>query len=99
MTYTIAEGKFPKNPKYGNVLEVCRKDFRKIKDVEENNMDEFFYTRNVPFTQTAIDPKIINAQKENIESIRELIKEGREDVAFSLFFRTFPTCLPHRSNR
>ena len=99
MIYTIAEGKFPKKPKYGNFLEFCRKDFRKIKDIGENNIDEFLYTRNVPFTQTAIDSKIINAQKENIESIRELIKEGREDVAFSLFFRTFPSCLPHRSNR
>lgn len=99
MTYTIAEGKFPKKPEYDNFLEVCRKDFRKIKDTNEGNLDKFFYRRNVPFIQSAIDPKIINAQKENIESIRNLIKEGREDVAFSLFFRTFPTCLPHRSNR
>ena len=99
MTYTIAEGKFPKKPKYGNILEVCRKDFRNLKDIDENKIDEFLYTRNVPFTQITIDPKIVIAQKENLESIRKLIKEGREDVAFSLFFRTFPTCLPHRSNR
>ena len=99
MTYTIAEGKFPKKPEDGNVLEVCRKDFRKFKDIDENKIEEFLQKRMVPSTQVTFGPKIMFTQKENRESIRKLIKEGREDVAFSLFFRTFPTCLPHRSNR
>ncbi|MHA2181416.1 MAG: hypothetical protein ACXAAH_08340 [Promethearchaeota archaeon] len=99
MAYTIADGKFPRKPEYGNVLEACRKDFRKFKDLEENEISESFFKRIVPSTQVVIDPKIIFTQKENIENIRKLIKVGREDVAFSLFFKTFPSCLPHRSNR
>ncbi len=99
MVYTMTEGKFPKKPGYGNFLEVCRKDFRKFKDIGEVRIDEFLPKRVVPSTQVTTDTKIIFAQKENIDSIRKLIKEGREEVAFSLFFRSFPTCLPHRSNR
>ena len=44
-----------------------------------------------------MDPELINNQKDNMEKVKKLIKEGKEDIAFSLFFRTFPTCLPHRS--
>jgi hypothetical protein len=99
MVYTIANGKFPKKPEYGNILEVCRKDFRKFKDIGETQREEFLFKRTVSSTQIDIGPRILFTQKENIEDIRKLIKEGREEVAFSLFFRTFPTCLPHRSNR
>jgi len=99
MVYTIAKGKFPKKPEYGNILEVCRKDFRKFKDIGETHIDEFLQKRIVSSTQIDIGPKILFSQKENIENIRKLIKEGREDIAFSLFFRTFPSCLPHRSKR
>lgn len=99
MVYTIAEGKFPKKPEYGNTLEVCRKDFRKFKDMGEVKINEFLPKRNAPSNQVTIDTRIILTQKENIEGIRKLIKEGKEQVAFSLFFRTFPTCLPRRSNR
>ncbi|MHA1932949.1 MAG: hypothetical protein ACW96X_10435, partial [Promethearchaeota archaeon] len=80
-------------------LEACRKDFRKFKDIEENEINELFYNRIVPSTQVDIDPKKIFTQKENIDKIRKLIKVGREDIAFSIFFKTFPACLPHRSNR
>ncbi len=99
MVYTIAEGKFPKKPGYGNTLEACRKDFRKFKDLGEDKLEELLPKRIVPPTQVTVDTNIIFAQKGNIDSIRKLIKEGREDIAFSLFFRTFPSCLPHRSKR
>ena len=99
MAYTIAEGKFPKKPEYGNFLEVCRKDFRKFRDIEENKIEEFLHNQVLPPTQGDIDPKTLFVQKESIEAFRRLIKEGKEEVAFSLFFRTFPSCLPHRSKR
>lgn len=95
--YTIAEGKFPKKPGYGNILEVCRKDFRNFKRDNENKVYELLNERTLRFTEIRMDPLSINNHKDNMESIRELIKEGKEDIAFSLFFRTFPTCLPHRS--
>jgi len=95
--YTIAEGKFPKKPGYGNILEVCRKDFRNFKRDNENKVYELLNERILRFTEIRMGPLSINNHKDNMESIRELIKEGKEDIAFSLFFRTFPTCLPHRS--
>ena len=95
--YTIAEGKFPKKPGYGNVLEVCRKDFRNFKRDSGNKVYGLLNERILRLTELRMDPLSINNQKDNMKSIRELIKEGKEDIAFSLFFRTFPTCLPHRS--
>jgi len=44
-----------------------------------------------------LDPKVINNQKDNLEGIKKLFSEGKEDTAFSLFFRTFPMCLPYRA--
>ena len=35
--------------------------------------------------------------KEILESVKKLIHESKEDIAFSIFFRTFPSCLPHRA--
>jgi len=95
--YTIAEGKFPKKPGYGNILEVCRKEFRNFRRENGNKVNELLNERSLRFIELGMDPLSINNHKDNMKSIRELIKEGKEDIAFSLFFRTFPTCLPHRS--
>ncbi|MFW9864980.1 MAG: hypothetical protein ACFFEN_02705 [Candidatus Thorarchaeota archaeon] len=95
----MAEGKFPKKPNYGNILEACRKDFRNFKKDNENQVLGLMNERIKQFTEINIDPKLISDQKENLESVKKLIREGRDDIAFSLFFRTFPSCLPHRSKR
>ncbi len=97
MSYTIAKGKFPKKPKYGKVLELCRRDFRNFK---KDNGKRLIEDLNLPIQQnnTIIINKIkIDEQQRNVENVRALLREGREDIAFSLFFRTFPSCLPHRS--
>ncbi|MHA2037643.1 MAG: hypothetical protein ACW98X_14495 [Promethearchaeota archaeon] len=99
MGYTIAEGKFPKKPEYGNYLEICRKDFKRFKGTEETKVGGFSHDRIVPPIQLINDPKILINQEENLEGIKRLIKVGREDIAFSLFFQAFPTCLPSRSKR
>jgi len=95
--YTIAEGKFPKKPGYGNILEACRKDFRNFKRDNGSKVYELLNEGILQIAELGMDPILINNQKDNMESIRKLIKEEKEDIAFSLFFRTFPTCLPHRS--
>jgi hypothetical protein len=95
----MAEGKFPKKPSYGNVLEACRKDFRNFKKDDGNQLLELMNERVQLFTEMNIDPKLIIDQKDNLENVRKLVREGKDDVAFSLFFRTFPSCLPHRSRR
>ncbi|KKM95741.1 hypothetical protein LCGC14_1185130 [marine sediment metagenome] len=89
--------KFPKKPKYGNILEICRKDFRNFK---KDNGNRFMDHINLPIQQNEtiqINRTEINKEQRNIENVRALLREGREDIAFSLFFRTFPSCLPHRT--
>ena len=97
MVYTMAEGKFPKKPGYGNVLEACRKDFRNFKKDNGNALLEHFSSRIENLEQIGTPNQILNDQKENLENVKRLIHKGKEDIAFSIFFRTFPSCLPHRS--
>jgi len=97
MVYTMAKGKFPKKPEYNKVLEVCRKDFRNFKEDNGNKLIENLDSQIKSTAQFSTPNNILINQKENLESIRKLIHEGKEDIAFSIFFRTFPSCLPHRS--
>ena len=93
----MAEGKYPKKPNYGNTVVACRKDFRNFKRDNGNKLIGHVQSRIKLLEQLGIPNKDIITQKENLESIRKLLQEGKEDVAFSIFFRTFPSCLPHRS--
>jgi len=97
MAYTIAESKFPKKPKYGSFLESCYKDFRNFKRDNEKRFDEILELK--PHQNNEIKNNIALQEdlKNNLEIVKKFLKEGREDVAFSLFYRTFPTCLPHRT--
>jgi hypothetical protein len=97
MSYIIAEGKFPKKPGYGNVLEACRKDFRNFKKDNGNRVIEDFQSHIRDLTQMRAPNSVLVNQNESLETVRDLIREGKEDVAFSIFFRTFPSCLPHRN--
>jgi len=97
MVYTKTEEKFPKKPGYGNVLEMCKKDFRNFKKDNGCTLIEHFHNRIKILRQLGVPNKMLVTQKENLESVKKLIHDSKEDVAFSIFFRTFPSCLPHRS--
>ena len=93
----MAKGKFPKKPEYGKVLEICRKDFRNFKEDNGNKVIENLDCRIENIAQLNTPNNILLNQKENLESVRKLIQEGKDNIAFSIFYRTFPSCLPHRS--
>jgi hypothetical protein len=97
--YTIAEGKFPKKPGYGNLLEACRKDFRNFKDNFNNEVKTFLDKPYNGLNQARRNFLLLNNKVESIEEIGKLIRDNKEEVAFSMFFRTFPSCLPYRSKR
>ncbi len=97
MSYTIAKEKLPKRHVSEKVLEICKKDFRNFKKDNGNRVVEHFQSEIKKNTQTSTPNKVLIKQKENLEMIRDLIREGKDDVAFSVFFRTFPSCLPHRT--
>ena len=82
LSCTITEGKFPKKPKEGTVLKACRKDFRNFKKDNGRRVMELI---SFQVTQNSLMRKnsyAINEKKDNLEMVRSLIKEGREDVAF-----------------
>lgn len=97
MTYTIADGKFPKKPEYGRVLESCYKDFKKFKKDNENRFDDLLELYNQHNNEMESNGTLQEELKNNLEIVKTFLREGREDVAFSLFYRSFPTCLPHRT--
>ncbi|MFX1281800.1 MAG: hypothetical protein ACFFA3_20795 [Promethearchaeota archaeon] len=92
----MAEGKFPKKPEYGKIVIACRKDFRNFKEDNGSRFEQLINEQVMQFTQIGLVPEEFNIQKDNLQNIRKLLTEGKEDAAFSVFFRTFPTCLPHR---
>lgn len=92
----MAEGKFPKKPEYGKVVIACRKDFKNFKEDNGNRIEQLIDEQVRQFSQIGLVPEEFNIQKDTLESIRKLLTEGKEDAAFSVFFRTYPTCLPHR---
>lgn len=94
----MTEGKFPKKPGDGNIIVTCRKDFRNFKKDNGNRLIEHFQSRIKLLQQLGAPNREVLTQKEELESVRKLLQEGKEEVAFSVFFRTFPSCLPHRSH-
>ncbi len=97
MSYTIAKEKFPKKSVSEKVLELCKKDFKNFKNEDGNRVIESFQSEIKSNNQINTPNSVLIEQKEGLEMIRDLIREGKEDVAFSIFFRTFPSCLPHRT--
>ena len=93
----MVKGKFPKKLEYSKILEICREDFRRFKEDKAVKIIENLESQINIITQFSNPINLSIDQRENLESVRKLLEEGREDVAFSLFFRTFPSCLPHRS--
>jgi hypothetical protein len=93
----MSEGKFPKKPEDGKILVACRKDFRNFKNDNGKKLIKHFQSRIRIIEQMGAPSRELITQKEELESVRKLLQEGKEDIAFSVFFRTFPSCLPHRS--
>ncbi|MFW9943036.1 MAG: hypothetical protein ACFFFT_18510 [Candidatus Thorarchaeota archaeon] len=97
MSYTIAKEKFPKKPVIQKVLEVCKRDFKNFKNDDENRVIEYFQSEIKKIDHLETPNSVLIEQKDRLEMIRDLIREGKDDVAFSIFFRTFPSCLPYRT--
>jgi len=93
----MVKGKFPRKPEYIKILEICRKDFKNFKEDNGEKIIENLDSQIKNTGQFTTPNNKSLVQKDNLERVRKLIQEGKEDFAFSLFFRTFPSCLPHRS--
>jgi hypothetical protein len=94
-----SKGKYPKEPRNGNYLVICRKDFIDFKEQDNKSILEYLSTLVANYEKRGLNPDTIQTQKKNLEQIKELIDQGNETVAFRNFMRTFPSCLPYRDQR
>ena len=99
MLQARSDGKFPKKPEYGNFLEICYKDFRNFKEDYNGNTTEFLSQLVMEREERIRRSEILQAQRQQLDTIKALIQRGNERAAFTQFYRTFPTCLPHRSRQ
>ncbi|MGB5909975.1 MAG: hypothetical protein WBH31_02145 [Promethearchaeia archaeon] len=82
--------KDPKDPREGNYLDLCYKDFRNFKEKNGKDILEFLSKSIKEHEGRGNRPEIIRNQKINLENVVKLLKEGNDIKAFSNFHRTFP---------
>jgi hypothetical protein len=99
MIEVSSKGKYPKEPRNGNYLVICRKDFVDFKERDNKSILEYLSTLVANYEERGLNPDTIQTQKKNLEQIKELIDQGNEKIAFRNFMRTFPSCLPYRVQR
>ena len=97
MSHALSEGKYPKPPEGPAVLTACREDFRRFREQNGNVLLEHLSTLITDLENRGLDPAVYKIQKESLEEVKALVAKGQERTAFSLFTRTFPYCMPHRS--
>jgi hypothetical protein len=97
MIFVLSKGKFPKKPQENNFLEICRKDFKELKKAGMNPLLEYISSLVLEIDKKDKKRDNIEKQKQDVKSIAKLIEEGKDKIAFSLLYRTFPYCLPHRN--
>ena len=88
--------KYPKEPRIGYNLDICRKDFEDFKERDYKAILAHLSMLVTDYQKKGLNPELIKRQKENLEDIKELIDLGNEKIAFHNFLRTFPSCLPYR---
>ena len=93
-----SKGKYPKEPEGGNLLEICRKDFKNFREHDSSAFLPYLSTLVIEYENRGLNPERIKQHKENLENLKKQIESGNEKVAFHNFLRTFPTCMPYRGN-
>jgi len=96
MIKVSSKGKYPKEPREGNHLENCTKDFKNFKERDHKIIISHLSMLVTEYEKKGLNSERIKRQKESMEQIKELIDRGNEQVAFHNFIRAFPSCLPHR---
>ncbi len=97
MSYALSSERYPKKPDIGYISEICRKDFKNLKDNYGTVLMEHLSSLIKDLESKGIKTDLYTKQKDVLESVSELIKMDAEDVAFTQFTKAFPYCLPHRS--
>ena len=93
-----SEGKTPRKPhEYGNVV-ICKKDFETYKRFLENKqVKDVKFDAVSLFRELGVDNAFNEFHDTFSNNLKNLIKKGKEDIAFSQFIQSFPSCLPNRT--
>ncbi|MFX0072780.1 MAG: hypothetical protein ACFFAO_16990 [Candidatus Hermodarchaeota archaeon] len=99
MIQTFSEEKPPRKPREYENLTICEKDFEHYKKLLEINQlkDTKFDTTSL-FREMGADKNFIEFHTMFSRHLKKLIKNEKEDVAFSHFQQSFPACLPNRTH-
>ncbi|MFW9951436.1 MAG: hypothetical protein ACFFKA_15075 [Candidatus Thorarchaeota archaeon] len=92
--FKISVSEPPRDP---NNLNQCMKDFYDFIDRKPDRVASYFGSLIREYRINENYLKNLSVYKEQLEKVDKLFSEKREQAAFDLFFRSFPTCLPHRS--
>ena len=88
--YMLSMEKDPKDPRDGNYLDLCYKDFRNFKEKNGKDIIEFLSKLIKEQEGRSNRPDLIQDQKINLENALKLLKEGNYIKEFSNFQRTVP---------
>jgi hypothetical protein len=97
MAQEISKMQSTEPPRDPNNFRQCVVDFYDFKERTSGREINFMARLIQDYKISGDDLKIASVYKTQLENVRKLISEKRDDLAFNVFFRTFPTCLPSRS--
>ncbi|MFX1445488.1 MAG: hypothetical protein ACFFHV_18890 [Promethearchaeota archaeon] len=77
---------------------ICKKDFETYKKFLKNPQvnDNKFDANNI-FRELGVDNAFNEFHDTFSSHLKNLIKKGKENLAFTQFLGSFPTCLPNRT--
>jgi hypothetical protein len=97
MSQEISKVQSPEPPRDPNNISLCMKDFYNFKEQNGNKILEFLNSLIRTSEIRGFNSEELIVYKTQLDRVNKLISEKRDNLAFDLFFRTFPTCLPYRS--
>jgi hypothetical protein len=97
MTQQLSKTQVTEPPRDPNYFQQCINDFYDFKERNLRREINFMSNTIQKYKIRGDDLKIAFVYKTGLENVKKLISENRDDLAFNVFFRTFPTCLPSRS--
>jgi hypothetical protein len=95
---SFSEGKPPrKSHKNGNMA-ICKEDFEYYKKfLDKNQLQETKFDTTNFFREIQVNDTFYDFHSMFSRHLKDLIKHGEDDEAFSQFMQSFPTCLPSRT--
>jgi len=93
----LAKEKFLEPPEENISLEHCIKDFNNFKNEKGNYLMGYISSLVKEAEIKHLNSEIYKFHRNQLEEVKYLIAEHKENIAFNHFLRSFPSCLPYRA--